>query len=455
MFSLFGFKVRIHPSFFLMAAILGMPRGFSPAEVAQTLVWVVVVTVSILIHELGHAFAARSMGGTASIELYALGGMARQRHQSKLTHGQRAWISFAGPLAGLTLGALVFLLGRVEVVATNDVLRDVQRQLLWVNLGWGVLNLLPMLPLDGGHILHAGLDAVTGGKGTRAAHIISVTVGVACTALALYAQLYWAAFIAGWCTLSTIRGLRQRGQEQHDHLLREEYEQVVGQNQDGGPETLARLQSLLIRAQSDRLRARIIESVAWLHLCEGRDEQAVRVLSSMPGDRGPSDTLQGALLYNQGRLKDAIPSLRRALQRQSSDTETWEWGLNALCEAYLTTGQPGEAMKLLDAEAPKLDSAELLSRLDLRLFEAGHFEQAAEVGQMAFEKSGHPVNAYNTACSHARIDGSEAAAMDWLNRAVDAGWEDWVQLDGDSDLDGLRKLPEFQALRARISQEQK
>ena len=454
MFRLFGFEVRVRASFFLMAAILGLPRGFSPEEMARTLVWVAVVFVSILIHELGHAFAARGQGGTASIELYALGGMARHGHEAELTYGQRAWISFAGPLAGLLLGALAYLAGLSEVVTGNPMLADLQRQMVWVNVGWGAVNLLPMLPLDGGQILHAGLGAVTGGKGTRAVQVISATVGVACASLALYAQLYWAAFIAGWCVLSTMRNMLEQDKEQRDKGLWEEYERISEESQGGGEQTLARLQGLLAMARSEELRARLVESVAWLHLCEGREEQAVGVLSSMPGDRALSDTLQGALLYSQGRAEDAIPGLRRALEQQSTDSETWDWGVNALCEAYLATGQAEEAVKLLRAEAPKLETPDVLSRMDLRLFNAGFFQLAAEAGELAFDHSGDPVDAYNVACSHGRMEGSEAEAIRWLNRAVDAGWDDLDQMDGDSDFDSLRDLPQYEAVRARISQGQ-
>ncbi len=205
MFSLFGFQVRVQPSFFLMAAVLGMPRGFSHEEMLRMAMWVAVVTVSILLHELGHAFAARGMGGAAAIELYALGGVVRHTHERALTWGRRAWISFAGPLAGIALGAAVYFAGYLEPVRETPLLRDLWRQLLWVNLGWGALNLLPMLPLDGGHILHAILDALTGGRGARATQVISAVVGVACVALALYTKLYWAAFLAAWCAVMAVR----------------------------------------------------------------------------------------------------------------------------------------------------------------------------------------------------------------------------------------------------------
>ena len=450
MFRLFGFQVRVRASFFFMAAVLGMPRGFSPEEMARTLVWIAVVFVSILIHELGHAFAARGVGGSATIELYALGGVARHEHSAELSYGQRAWVSVAGPRARLTLGTLVFFAGSMDVVAHNGMLWELRRQLMWVNLGWGLLNLLPMLPLDGGHILHAGLDAVTGGRGTRATQIISATLGIACASLALYASLYWAAFIAGWCTMSTIRGMLEQDKEQHDKALWEEYKKISQQKQGDSAQTLARLQGLLAMARSDELRVRLVEGVAWLHLTEGREEQAVSVLSSMPGGHTPSDTLKGALLFSQGRVEDAIPGLKRALEQQSTDHDTWDWGVNALCEAYMATDRPEEVVALLRAEGPKLASSEVLTAMDLRLFEAGQFHMAAQVGELAFSSFEDPVIAYNVACSHARIKGSQQKAITWLNRAVDEGWDDLAGMDADPDFESLREMPEYEQVRARI-----
>jgi hypothetical protein len=72
-FSLFGFPIRIHPWFLIVAGIIGF-SGPEP-NLARALVWIGVVLVSVLVHELGHAFAARTVGAEPTIDLYALGGL--------------------------------------------------------------------------------------------------------------------------------------------------------------------------------------------------------------------------------------------------------------------------------------------------------------------------------------------------------------------------------------------
>src|SRR4051794_41088064 len=73
-FRLFGFPVRVHPFFWLTTVIFGMGGG--PADPQRTLVWVGIVFVSILAHELGHATMQRFYGGHPWITLYGLGGLA-------------------------------------------------------------------------------------------------------------------------------------------------------------------------------------------------------------------------------------------------------------------------------------------------------------------------------------------------------------------------------------------
>ena len=91
-----GFPVRIEGTFFLMAAILGQgrPGGF-------VLAWIAVVFISILAHELGHAFAFRAFGDTPRITLHTLGGLTHSTKALPLLKDLTA--SAAGSLTGILL----------------------------------------------------------------------------------------------------------------------------------------------------------------------------------------------------------------------------------------------------------------------------------------------------------------------------------------------------------------
>ena len=155
-FQFFGFPVEVQWHFWLMAAIFSGVGSVEGVEGLQLLVIsIAIILVSILIHELGHALAMRKFHDRrVTITLYSFGGFAqgsvRQPRMSSLI------ISAAGPAFSLALGLLGWLVDRAFPV-NHWLAVEAADVWLWVNFGWTILNLLPVLPLDGGHILEAAL----------------------------------------------------------------------------------------------------------------------------------------------------------------------------------------------------------------------------------------------------------------------------------------------------------
>jgi len=113
-----------------------------------------VVAVSLKKKELGHAWARKWFRAPWSeITLYGFGGLCSG--PGKFTRWESVGIAAAGPAASLTLGGLVWLLLFTPGIRDPWTGFFIGR-MLWVNVGWAVFNLLPILPLDGGHIF-AGL----------------------------------------------------------------------------------------------------------------------------------------------------------------------------------------------------------------------------------------------------------------------------------------------------------
>jgi Zn-dependent protease len=165
-FRLFGFPVRVHPFFWLVTLVLGL--GEDVADPINTLIWVAVVFVSILVHELGHTFLQRYYGGEPRITLYSFGGLASCDDCDRSPRAQ-ILISLAGPVAGFLLAAIVVaflavsgrLTGFEMSLSPVDWMRFDDKasprdtlisDLLQVNILWGLMNLLPIYPLDGGRI---------------------------------------------------------------------------------------------------------------------------------------------------------------------------------------------------------------------------------------------------------------------------------------------------------------
>ena len=94
-----GIPVRIRGLFLVMAGVLGMSQG-GPDVVA---VWIAIVFVSVLVHELGHALVGRMFGLAPQIELHAMGGTTSWIEPREIGHARGIAISLAGPFAGFAI----------------------------------------------------------------------------------------------------------------------------------------------------------------------------------------------------------------------------------------------------------------------------------------------------------------------------------------------------------------
>lgn len=202
--EIFGFPLRVDPFFFFTAWIIG---GLQ--DIQWSLIWVAVVFAGVLAHELGHAFAGRRLGMRPWIRLMAFGGMTGWRSPRPLTARQQIFISAAGPAVGIAIGGGVLLawLSGLLAGAPPAGLRIVEF-IVWVNLGWAVLNLLPILPMDGGHIAASLAEMVAGRKGRVAARVLSVVLTVLIGLWALVTAQLWILILCALFTYVNVQALR-------------------------------------------------------------------------------------------------------------------------------------------------------------------------------------------------------------------------------------------------------
>jgi stage IV sporulation protein FB len=207
-FSVFRIPVRVHPMFWFMGAILG-GTGSGSHNLRPLLIWIGAVFVSVLIHEMGHALAIRALGVQPWITLYGMGGLTS--HQGgRFPPTTQILVSLAGPVAGFVFAAIVVLLIKLSgheiefefgfpgliqwafgdftslglLVLCND--------LLSVNIWWGILNLLPILPLDGGRVTNEVLNICHPRGALQITLWVSVIVATAMAATGLVAHpLQW------------------------------------------------------------------------------------------------------------------------------------------------------------------------------------------------------------------------------------------------------------------------
>ena len=228
-FSLFGIPIRVHPFFWLIALLLGPLRD----GVREMLVWIVAFFLGILVHELGHAWTMRAYGFRPWITLYGLGGMAS--YNQAYTQGSRGGgalrqilISAAGPASGFLLAlaviGLVLATGhkiRVDFGLPFGIFVSVQEILfnnlhvtrfvsflLFITVVYGVLNLMPIYPLDGGHISREIFLAISPGGGIRHSLILSMLTGIGLAVMAVTGQAWFAVFLFGYLAYSSFATLQ-------------------------------------------------------------------------------------------------------------------------------------------------------------------------------------------------------------------------------------------------------
>ena len=182
---LFGIPVYISPYWFVIAGVFILVYA---NELASTLhgdtrfivaaAFVVLLYVSVLIHELSHCVVARGYGlPVRRILLYPLGGFSEIEVEPQ-TPGREFLVSAAGPALSLVLAACGY--GLMHVVPDGTIAGTLVSQLRWANLVVGIFNLLPGLPLDGGRMLRAVIWKLSGRPATStiiAAWARGVTLG--------------------------------------------------------------------------------------------------------------------------------------------------------------------------------------------------------------------------------------------------------------------------------------
>lgn len=202
-FTFFGVPVRVHPWFWLISLLLGASPGVSPKYV---LIWMLAVFVSILIHEFGHAVAIRYYGWRPRIILYSCGGLAAYEPTYRNRWAQIV-VSFAGPLAGFVLAGAVIAAIRLsghEVTFHRSFFSPVDfewyaslnlnfliHDLLYLNIFWGLINLLPIFPLDGGKIAQEAMVHFNPRDGLRQSLIISMVTAILIAVLLFARSRSW------------------------------------------------------------------------------------------------------------------------------------------------------------------------------------------------------------------------------------------------------------------------
>jgi Zn-dependent protease len=439
-FPLFGVPVTIDWTF-LMVPLFAVGGGWERA-----LTWTAVIFVSVLLHELGHAVAMRAFGLAPRITLYAFGGLTFWPAGAAPSPKQNFVVSGAGPAVSISLGLVSLVVFVTE--PSSPAIASIVRDSLFVNLFWGAINLLPMLPLDGGHMLDTGATIITGTPRPRWVGLVSLVtgVGVAVGALALGQP-----FLGLIGVFAVLRGWERWANRGPD------LDAAIGQAMElafsGKPaEAEGLLRLLETAAKTDEERARVRESLVWTRVAAKDFEGAEALARTVPAGWRLSAELRARLLA----AKDDVDGVIDALLPEVTNGALTVTAAPLLASALLARSRLREleatATLMLATAKDRSDPAgRVFADLTARLFHANEPAACLRLCELAWRRFSNGEDAFNAACCHVKLNEPDAA-MRWLGEAVRAGMPKLREaLEQDPDVAALRERDDFKALLGRVS----
>ena len=435
-FRLGSISVVVHPMHFLFALVLGMswasqpPRGVSQGAVL--FIWVLLVFVSVLFHELGHAVAFRAFGYASTIQLVFLGGVTTPETDRPLSWGKDVVVTLAGPLFGACLGGLCFwLLPR----ATNPLTGYLLFTGAVANLFWAVCNLLPILPMDGGRISRAILGRVFGRSGVVAAHALGLLV---CAGIAylMYRGGYGGSvnlIILLMLAVPNVQALLAAWRTEGGGPAPPQLLEAEARFRAGDLDRARALASALLEGDLPvATHSRIHHLLGWVALKEGDGRHALDEFSQVQG--GPVEPQAVAAAFSLiGDDERAIPLWEQAARQSRDPTILHEWA-----GALIRRGDAQAA-----AAIPGVDLGTAFERAERVAFLRGAYSEAARFGEESLGRRPSAARAYEVACAYARA-GDVRRAMALLLRARELGYSDREAAASDPDLVSLAGEPAFQ-----------
>lgn len=197
--SIRGTTIGVDFSFLILIALFVASDYDPKAGIQHALLWAPVLLISVLVHELAHAATIGAFGyGPSEIVLGGIGGATMNRRRAKPWHD--VLISLAGPVSSFALAfLLIALFRRIPFLQRDRMMIEFIPLLVWANEVWGMFNLLPVAPLDGGHAVRNFLRIFMREQNAfKVAVWIAIVAGVATVVWAIFNKWIFVAVLIAW-----------------------------------------------------------------------------------------------------------------------------------------------------------------------------------------------------------------------------------------------------------------
>jgi Zn-dependent protease len=452
-FRIFGIPIRVEPFFIVVAALFGI--RLEPLWVVFA--WVVIVFVSVLVHELGHALTYKVLGQRSAIVLHGFGGFTVPTGGGRrvLSKPKSVFVSISGALAQLLfLGLPAWLLYQSDWY-TNTVVdwfisgqsgfswAPVVYYLQYVSIWWAVFNLLPIRPLDGGHVAETLFGFEMACKLSIGAAIVAGFITFRSGQFGLFGLIFFGLF-----AYMNYRDLKEGASTGAFDVDAPEAAGAKGRRgkrsrRRGGADLQVVRPTDAMPDLTPRLPTAEAETRAWNALRSGEGSRAASIMRQS-GDGG-NGFLRAGIALLTGPVEMADDLFEAAYRAEPA-------GPPNLVPATLLADSGRAVPVAAGLVSGGREGIEAASGLQTHLHYAERFAAAAEVGEQVFAAGPQSPaqTAFEVACSWARA-GSADEALRWVEAAVDAGFRAPGLLDGEPDLAPVRALPGWPAVRSRLT----
>ncbi|HEX8433514.1 site-2 protease family protein [Archangium sp.] len=470
-FRLGSIPVQIHPTHLLFSALVAyafMPgpgtamqnatswpyrhlldRGdplYGQTVLLYILSWMFIVFLSALVHELGHALAGRAFGYRPSIALVWMGGVTRTNAPGPMPWHKTVVVTAAGPLAGLLLGVAALAL-RFFVRPHSEVLDFLLLWLFGANLFWTIFNLIPVPPLDGGHIVSTVATRLFGQAGFLGAQGLAVVLCLAAVAFAVKLQEPILGIFFGLYGVQALRLLLAAGRGElkvssgvaPEPLLQEMQQAQAALAEGRLDDARQRVQAVLASEQSTPdLTSQAHHLLGWVALKNGQGRSALDHFSQV--HRRPVETHALAAAFSLvGDEHRALTLWELAWQETRDRTVLHEYA-----GSLIRAERVQAALRL-----PGVEPEAAFTCAQRTLFIRGAYSEAAAIAEAGLAHVPSARLAYDAACAHARARHKDDAAR-LLRRATELGFRDASYAASDEDLASLHGHPDFEQWLAEL-----
>lgn len=411
-------------------------------------IWILIISFSVLFHELGHALVSLFFGLQPSIALVGLGGFTRPNNKAPLPWHKDVALTAAGPAFSFALAFFAFVALMVFRAVTHGggPIDYVLFGLASANAFWAVLNSLPVATLDGGRIASSVLMRLFGRPGWAMARVLSLVLCALVVAFSLPRGAFMLVAMFGLYAVSSIselslyrKGLApapEPGAAEDPALA--EAEACYRRGEYGAARVKAAA-ALAAAGANARLKARAHTLLGWLALKEGSGRDAVEHFSAVP----PGQVAPHAMAAAQSLMGDDDKALPLWVQAaRSSD------------DPQIRAELAGTLYRLgRDSDAREIDGVKNSAafRCAARVhFLRGEFARAAAFAEQAFQAEPQAALAYEAARAYSQANDADAA-LRMLQLATQNGFSEIALLEADPDFAALRSHPEYARFAARLS----